>query len=367
MTPEAECLLATLRHTCAGAPPEIDWPTLLHHAETHGVFMRFCTDFTGQLPPSWIDRMRRHWTTSAFLASQLEGLLAAFSRNGVEVLPLKGPLLATYLYGRPSLRSSDDLDLLVRTTELPQAKALLVQLGFAAAPEADDYHQCFYRGDTLVELHFAIAPPSSPAMNVEAAWSRAKVVEFRGQPARFFAPTDLLLYLVIHAVKHGFARMLWVLDCSLALAKLNEEEVKEVLEMARGLGIEGALLTACALAQLTLHVPLPTPIADAIAGNPAIAGNARAILAQLLNGPADPTTTHQGAGMFLQLESSARARWAQRLRLFRPSRQDQLWAESHNIDQRWLPLIRPVRLLRKHGLATAWRLASFSPTRRAAQ
>jgi putative nucleotidyltransferase-like protein len=365
MTPESECLLATLRHTCPGAPAAIHWPALLDQAESHGVLMLFCADFPGELPPALLERARSHWTTAAFMATELEGLLVEFSRHAIEVLPLKGPLLANHLYGRQSLRISDDLDLLVRTNALPQAKALLLELGFTATAEADDYHQCFQREDTLVELHFAVAPPSSPAMNIEAAWARAGLVAFRGQKAMCFAPADLVLYLVIHAVKHEFARMLWVIDFSLALAKLNDEEVQQLLGMAHALGIEGALLTTCALARLTLHIALPTPIADAIAGQPAITGHARALLAQLLNGPADATTTHQGAGTFLRLESSARARWAQRLRMFRPSHQDHRWAESHKIHPRWLPLLRPLRLLRKHGVSAAWRLASSPPESRA--
>ena len=131
--------------------------------------------------------------------------------------------------------------------------------------------------------------------------------------------------------------------------------------MARALGIEGALLTTCALAQLTFQVALPPRMADAIARKPEIPGQAAAILEKMLQGPAEATTTHQGAGLFLRLESSARARWLQRLRFLRPSHHDYAWAKSHKIHPRWLIFLRPLRLLKKHGPGAVWRLLFSRP------
>src|SRR5271163_2721850 len=89
MTPEAEFLLATLRDSEAIVPDSIDWQHLLLMAESHGVLPIFCRNYAGQLPEAYIDSFRHQWTTSVFLASELEGLLDEFHRHGLEVLPLK--------------------------------------------------------------------------------------------------------------------------------------------------------------------------------------------------------------------------------------------------------------------------------------
>src|SRR5271169_1817343 len=117
MTPEAEFLLATLRDIGAVAPDSIDWQYLLLLAESHGVLPIFCKNYSGELPEAYIDSFRRQWTSSVFLASELEYLQEEFNRRSLEVLPLKGPVLAETLYGSVSLRASDDLDLLVRSPD----------------------------------------------------------------------------------------------------------------------------------------------------------------------------------------------------------------------------------------------------------
>jgi hypothetical protein len=318
--------------------------------------MRLCREFPGELPEEFAVQAHSQWAASAHLASELAVLLQEFSRHGIEVMPLKGPLMASLLYGSLSQRISDDLDLLVRPVDLPGAKALLIDLEFIPADQPDDYHHCFLRRSTLVELHFAIAPPSNPSIDLLTAWTRARTVEFQSQKTRFFAPPDLLLYLVIHLVKHDFGRLIWLLDTSLALKQLNGDDVKEVIAMAKHIGVEGAFLTTCALIESVFQYSLPEPIATEIARKPLITAQAEIILKKMLDAPVDATTAHQGAQTFIQLESGTRARWAQRLRVLRPSQQDYLWAERHHLNPRWMTVLRPLRLLTKHGLGAAWRV-----------
>jgi Uncharacterised nucleotidyltransferase len=359
MTPETEFLLATLRGGNPPVPESLDWPALLELAESHGVLAIFCKNFDGNLPEPFADRQRIQWTASAFLSSELQGLLKEFEFQGLKTLPLKGPLMAEMLYGSPGLRPSDDLDLLVRREDFGRAQSLLIDLGFTPISIVDDYHQAFLRRDTLVELHFSVAPPSSPAMDLSRAWQHAPVVTFRGERARFFAQSDLLIYLTLHGIKHAFSRFIWVLDAERALAHMDEQSVHQALTMAREIGIEGALLTTCELVRHGLHAQLPAPIAAAIQRKPAITTQAHRMWAEITTGPADSETTHQGAGLFVDLEPEASRRWKQRLRLFLPSQQDQLWAQEHSLPSGCMLLLRPIRLLSKHGPSAV--LRTFFP------
>jgi Uncharacterised nucleotidyltransferase len=355
MTSESEFLLATLRGQGTPAPPSINWEVLLDLAESHGVLPLFCRNFSGELPTTFVGHLQTQWARSAFLATELEGLLRPFGLHGIEVLALKGPVMGETLYGRMGLRPCDDLDLLVQPQDLARAQTLLIDLGFTPFQEMDDYHQPFGRGNTFVELHSAVAPPSSPGMDLEGAWRRAPVLQFRGQRLRFFAKPDLLIYLTIHGIKHEFARLIWVLDAVHALADLDDGDLAQALQMARSLGMEGAFLTTCELARLGFNLTLPAPVAETIARKPVIATRAGAMWEKIVAGPAVPGTSHQGAGVFVQMEPDARSRWTRRLRFFTPTAKDLQWAERHNINPRWMFLLRPFRLLSKHGPATAWR------------
>jgi hypothetical protein len=355
MTAESELLLSTLSGSKTLASASIDWHSLLALADSHGVLPIFCRKYPGTLPEFLETRARSEWTISAFFASELEFLLEQFRLHELEVIPLKGPLLAQTLYGSSGLRQSRDLDLLVRRQDFNRAQALLKDLGFEPVYPADGYHQTFNRGNTWVELHFSVAPPSNPCMDLSGCWERAQTTQFRGQQTRCFAKPDLLIYLTIHGIKHEFARLIWVLDIANALAELDERELNQALIMARGLGIEGALLTTCELARLSFCGSLPTSIVEAIARQPAISMRAAAIWNGVLRGPANQQTTHLGAELFLHVEQNARSRWAQRLRYFRLSRQDLLWAQSHRIPPRGMVFLRPLRLLAKYGFGPLWR------------
>jgi Uncharacterised nucleotidyltransferase len=85
---------------------------------------------------------------------------------GIEVLPLKGPLLAERIYDDPGLRASPaDLDFLVRPDQLDHAVELMGSLGYRVWDETKwdaglpHYHYCLTPPDTTmpkVELHWRI-------------------------------------------------------------------------------------------------------------------------------------------------------------------------------------------------------------------
>jgi hypothetical protein len=73
-----------------------------------------------------------------------------------------------------------------------------------------------------------------------------------------FSNPDLLIYLIIHRVKHEFARLIWVLDIARALADLSDDDLNEVFKLAKTLGVEGGFLTSCELARYSLDTVLPS-------------------------------------------------------------------------------------------------------------
>jgi hypothetical protein len=352
---EADFLLASLRQRGVPVPPALDWNALLLLAESHGVLPLLQVSQPGQLPATFADRVRDRCAYSLSLSCELEDLLEQFEKYKIEVMPLKGPVLAELLYGNVWARPSDDLDLLVRPEEFAQAEALLLALGFAPTGEADTYHRDFEREGIFVELHFGIASPSALGFDLPGAWARSRSVQFRGAPVRFFAPIDLILYLSLHGLKHRFAKLIWVLDVVHALEALNESEASSLLAQASAHQLRNLLLTSCEIARRSFSVKLPLDVDLALQSQPDLSANAAVMADAVLATIADPTTSVYDASYYLQLADSRGHRWRQRFRFFLPTKQDYQWAARHHLHPKCAPLLRPFRLLCKYGPAPVLR------------
>ncbi len=355
MTPEAAFLLTSLRQSPVPAPAPLNWEILLMLAETHGVLPLFYRAHAGRLPGNFVPRFRSQWALSLFLTHELDELLGEFRKHRIEVLPLKGPVMAKLLYGDVSLRPCDDLDLLVRPEEFLRAEALLQQLGFTPIGEADDYHRDFGRNGTFVELHFGIASPSALRFDLAGAWKRARMVEFSGYTVPFFSPADLLLYLSLHGLKHRFARLMWVLDVVRVLETLSEPDAAGLLHYASALQLKNLLLTSCEIARSSFDVKLPSDIAAEIQARPGLAEHAAAIACGILATAADPTTSVHDASYYLRLADNPSHRWHQRLQFFLPTQQDFQCAARYHIHPKCAAVLRPFRLLFKYGPVPALR------------
>jgi hypothetical protein len=352
---EADFLLASLRQRGVSAPPALDWDALLLLAESHGVLPLLQVSQQAQLPVTFGTRVRERCALSLSLTRELEDLLEQFEKHKIEVMPLKGPVLAELLYGNVWARPSDDLDLLVRPEEFARAEALLLALGFAPTGEADTYHRDFERNGIFVELHFGIASPSALGFDLPGAWARSRSVQFRGAPVCFFAPIDLILYLSLHGLKHRFAKLIWVLDVVHALEALNESEASSLLAQASAYQLKNLLLTSCEIARRSFSVKLPEGIDLALQSQPDLAAKAAAMADAILASIADPTTSVYDASYYLQLADNPGHRWRQRFRFLLPTKQDYQWAARHHLHRRCALLLRPFRLLIKYGPAPVLR------------
>jgi hypothetical protein len=170
---------------------------------------------------------------SFWWTSELRGILQAFAAKAIPVIPLKGPMLAESIYGSIELRVSRDLDLLVHPSDIDAAASVLVKLGFASHSRPNKFHCEWRRGTSLVELHFDAANQMEFKFDTAGAWERAQSREFLGQPVLQFEPSDELLFLCLHGVRHRFECLCHVLDIALALKRLTPEIDPKVYE--RGL------------------------------------------------------------------------------------------------------------------------------------
>ncbi|HYK36699.1 MAG TPA: nucleotidyltransferase family protein [Alloacidobacterium sp.] len=358
--PEAELLIACLRGTASAVPRGADCRLLAMLAETHGVLplvYRALTASGIEVPDkAFRETVLNSQLSSKSLAEELEHLLAVFAMRGIEVLPLKGPALAETLYGDVTLRPCVDLDLLVRVGGYHQAEQLLLEEGWEASAPADEYQRKFMRGESMVELHFGVASPRSFPFDVEGTWNRARNGAFRGQPMKTMSETDRALYLFLHGLKHGYGRLIWILDAALALETMPCGP-RELIECAKAQGLEQVLYISCAMVEEVFPKRLPESLTAVLGDSPRALQAARASVQRLLAGAAGTGRDPEIWGFYVQAETGPAMRWCRRLAFFAPTNEDSRWLNDHRLPHFLAPVMRPFRLLAKYGLKRAWRTA----------
>lgn len=150
-------------------------------------------------------------------------LLAAASP--CDFLVLKGAALGSYLY-RPGQRDCRDIDLLVDPGGRTAFEAALRDRGYLPDPAAG---HSFLRGSLQVDLHehpLGLAERLFP-MALPDFWEHS--LPLQGRLRRLTDEFEFLVGL-IHEAKHGFGRLVWLLDSALLLQGMEPGRVQELVQ-----------------------------------------------------------------------------------------------------------------------------------------
>ncbi len=216
-------------------------------------------------------------------------LAARFAAAGVGLVVLRGLALGLTVYPRPFLRSFSDLDLLVRKSDLPRAKAVLREAGLRPAPgtfperyfERHHLHLPYHHPPTgfPVELHWALDHPYTLSrIDYPALIAGRREATFEGWTIPVLAPEDRVLTLALHLVKHcpflpefleeeDFSSLLlrgrwllWVLDLRRAASPAGEQlDWEAIAEKARRWNLEREV-SVCLAAVAAVYGSLPEEV-----------------------------------------------------------------------------------------------------------
>lgn len=135
----------------------------------------------------------------------------ALCSAGVTPLVVKGIILRQ-LYSKPDYRASSDEDLLVRKEAFFRLDEILKGLGYTRDEVAEPLkqHEITFRQPSTgvhLEIHLTLFPEASGAYGrlnreFEGVFDRAQVQTVQGVPIHTLAPTDHMLYLLCHGLKH---------------------------------------------------------------------------------------------------------------------------------------------------------------------
>ena len=172
-------------------------------------------------------------------------LMNALGDRGIPHLFLKGPTLQRLLYGEAAIRPYSDLDVWVEPARLADAAAVVQEVGWKMPPRITSYHfhvVCPPADAPLpLELHTRWVDRANLYRLPDAAGLERAVMGAEGLPRP--CVEELLIYLCVHAHKHGFLnetalalgqpaewflspasgnRLLWWLDIALLLEEATE-------------------------------------------------------------------------------------------------------------------------------------------------
>ncbi|MFS0861467.1 nucleotidyltransferase family protein [Fredinandcohnia sp. 179-A 10B2 NHS] len=209
----------------------IDWELLmelaLHHRVYPFIFPKLKSLEEKLVPDNIMQQLSHYYRNNTFkmlqLCGEMEQVSQLFLKNEIHPLFLKGPVLATDLYGDLSLRTSGDLDVLIPIEDLQKAEELILRAGY----EKDEYIQSvlndwkwrhhhftyFHPSKGIkLEIHWRLNPAPSMEPSFSDLWKRKRIYSTTSFPVYILGIEDLFLFLVTHGARHGWSRLRWLTD-----------------------------------------------------------------------------------------------------------------------------------------------------------
>ncbi len=194
---------------------------------------------------------------------------------GIPVIILKGAYYADVIYGNSALRPMNDLDLLIRESDLSQADKILLEAGYSRRGDvrrdrATKANVGFVSrpGDVIIELHWhLVVPYSSLRIDMNDIWDNAVPTVVGGSEVMVLSVEDLLLYQCYHTAKHMFSYYgLRSLYDIIEIINYNRSPIdwETIMQRARRWNAVNSVYLAFQLAVELLHAPIDRDAIESI-------------------------------------------------------------------------------------------------------
>ena len=220
---------------------------------------------------------RYNAASSLLLSSELIKITRTFEEINLPVLLIKGLSVSNWLYEKPSLRSSGDIDLLINSDSWEMALSCMESIGYKMSPIRDrlvkgsqlskqfintqkDTVFVHEQNNVIVEMHWRFSSNYDVfPLSFDKAWKARTEFDIRSTSIQQLSPEMHALYLCYHGSKHGWDKLFWLYDIALLL--LDERtDWKEICKIARKVNATASLGLALVLASRTFLVEIPETV-----------------------------------------------------------------------------------------------------------
>lgn len=207
------------------------------------------SDMLGRLRNEQRQKLQDHYYQTARLNLNLihdlkEALHHSNQRN-IPVVLLQGIHLILEVYQDVGLRPMTDIDLWVIKKDYVSFADTMIGLGYERNPL---YPDTFKRGSTTVDLHTHLLWADRIrsrrfllAITDEDVFRRSRVVDVEGEAGLCLDLYDQVLYLSLHALKHRFNRLVWLVDIKNIIYRWDSSDWETLHDRAREFGQEKIL------------------------------------------------------------------------------------------------------------------------------
>ena len=225
--------------------------------------------------PDWRNVALKQTVRQALQENDFLNLILGLQARGLDPVVLKGPVCRA-LYPQPLLRPSEDDDLLIPAGSGPAYHEALLALGMLPfEPEADldrGTELCYYKPESslFVEFNTCLFEKDSAAFRgfnepFAGALDRTVPIRIQDVTLRTLAPTDHLLFLILHAFKHfihsGFGLRIVADICLYARHYAAEIDFDRTLAVYASLRCDCFTAAVFRIGERYLELPAPEPFA----------------------------------------------------------------------------------------------------------
>src|SRR5208337_4578564 len=207
------------------------------------------------VPEESLAKLRTQWQFvilyNRHLTAELVRLMGLLHVAGIAAVTFKGPVLAAMAYGSIELRQFVDLDILVRQSDLPRVAEILT---------AERYLSPHTRREGLATGYFQEYEDALFGPDEETFWHRAHQSDLEFGTVNAIAPEDLLLYICVHAAKHGWVQLESICDVAETIRARPGIDLMAILDEATTLGSRRMFLTGIYLAHELVGAPVPSDL-----------------------------------------------------------------------------------------------------------
>lgn len=224
-------MVANSGAACSAATADAvrDWDEVIQLALEHRVLPRIYRNAGAVIPQAVKQSMYDHVLRNSRNAlSNIVRTIEAvhlLEAARIPVIVLKGPLLASRLFGDYGSRVCGDVDLLVRSNDLLRAAHVCREAGYHHHTKLDARSLARHRklehdvafvhpnDDTLIELHWNVAQPHySYRVKLEDWWAARQTVRVAGVELEVLSPEHTYLLAAMHAARHQWTRLDLIAD-----------------------------------------------------------------------------------------------------------------------------------------------------------
>ena len=233
------------------------------------------------IPKAWLEHLQACCRSITAYNLHALGLLhhlqQVMGKNGITLLPIKGPALALQAYGDVAARQFEDLDLVVRQEDLLAAVDILEEEGFTLRELADNVDRRQYlkthlnwsmqrRGYAPLDLKSVLISHTISRPG-DLAWLEADRYLLSMDNARELqvpGPESMLLAVCLDGAHELWVKLSSVADVAMLLTRFADRNWPEFLGRCARYGYKRAMLVGAGLARNLLGISLPDVFSKAL-------------------------------------------------------------------------------------------------------